>query len=65
MPAEAKAGTPMINMWFGNWLKTLPLSIIIGYVVAIIIAPIVVKAVGLGAPPAGRPPVGGLPSDRP
>ncbi len=61
MPAEAKEGTTMMKLWFGNWIKTLPLSIIIGYVVAIIIAPIVVKSVGLGAPPAGRPPVGGPP----
>ena len=61
MAPAAKAANPLMKMWFGNWLKTLPLSIIAGYVIAVIIAPFVVKAVGLGAPPAGGPPVGGPP----
>ena len=51
---------PLFIMWFGSWIKTLPLSIVVGYVIAIIIAPFVIKAVGLGGPPEGapgRPPV--------
>ena len=40
---------PLLIMWLGNWLKLLPLSIIISYVVAVIISPLVVKAV-MGKP---------------
>lgn len=36
---------PLFIMWIGQWLKLLPLSIIVSYVLAIIIAPLVVKAV--------------------
>ena len=39
MPKEV--APPLLNMWLGQWLKTLPLSIIVGYVLAIIISPIV------------------------
>ena len=53
---------PLMTMWFGNWLKLLPISIVVGYVISIIIAPIVVKKVGLGGPPAG--PMGGPPEGR-
>jgi hypothetical protein len=44
-------------MWITNWLRLLPLSIVVSYVLAFVIAPFVVKAVGLGGPPegAGRP----------
>lgn len=54
--AQIPAGQapPLIIMWFGNWIKTLPVSIIVSYILALIIAPMVVKAVGLGGPPAGR-----------
>ena len=58
MPADIVP--PLFIMWFGSWIKTLPLSIVVGYVIAIIIAPFVIKAVGLGGPPEGapgRPPV--------
>ena len=51
IPAEA--APPLMAMWFGSWIRTLPLSIILGYVLALLISPIVVKAVGLGGPPAG------------
>ncbi|MBP3718559.1 MAG: hypothetical protein J6I58_03435, partial [Eubacterium sp.] len=50
IPAGEKPPLPI--MWFGSWLPTLPLSIIVGYVFAIILAPIVAKAIGLGAPPS-------------
>jgi len=46
---------PMIAMWLGNWIKTLPISIVVSYILSIIISPIVVKAVGLGGPPKGMP----------
>lgn len=51
---------PLLMMWLANWLKTLPLSIIVSYILAIIISPLVVRAVGLGGPPegAGGPPPG-------
>ena len=45
IPAGEKP--PLIAMWFGNWLPTLPLSILVGYVFAIILAPIVAKAMRL------------------
>jgi hypothetical protein len=41
---------PLFLMWATNWLKLLPISIIVSYVLAVIISPIVVKAVGLGGP---------------
>ena len=44
---------PLMAMWFGQWIKTLPLSIIVSYVFAVIISPFVVQAVGLGGPPTG------------
>ncbi len=58
MPPEQ--APPLMVMWVLNWLRTLPLSIIVSYVLAVIIAPFVVKAVGLGGPPpgAGGPPSG-------
>ena len=37
-------------MWLGNWGKLLPLSILVSYVLAVVISPFVVKAVGLGGP---------------
>lgn len=43
----------MIVMWLGNWLKTLPISICVSYVLAVLISPFVVQAVGLGGPPTG------------
>ena len=55
MPADQ--APPLFIMWVTNWLRLLPLSILGSYVLALIIAPFVVKAVGLGGPPegAGRP----------
>ncbi len=57
MPADQ--APPLMIMWLSNWLKLLPLSIIVSYVLALIISPIVVKSVGLGGPPAGRDMPGG------
>ncbi|SNU09951.1 hypothetical protein SAMN06297422_1405 [Lachnospiraceae bacterium] len=54
MPPEQ--APPLLIMWLSNWLKTLPLSILLSYVLAVIISPIVVKKVGLGGPPADRGP---------
>lgn len=45
---------PLVIMWLTNWLKLLPISIIVSYVLAVIISPIVVRVVGLGGP--GGPP---------
>lgn len=50
MPKEV--APPLMAMWFGSWIKTLPISIIVSYLLAVIIAPFIVKAVGLGAPPS-------------
>ena len=52
-------------MWLGSWARSLPFSLLLSYVLAILIAPFVVKAVGLGGPPAGGPPVGGPPAGGP
>lgn len=41
---------PLFIMWFANWLRSLPLAIVLGYVLAILISPIVVKAIGLSRP---------------
>ena len=46
----------LMKMWFDNWISILWLSILVGYVLAIIIAPFVRKAVGLGGAPTGGPP---------
>ncbi len=51
MPADK--ADPLFKMWFSNWIVTLPLSIIVGYILALIISPIVVRKVGLGGPPQG------------
>lgn len=51
MPAEEVE--PLLSMWAGSWLRGLPLAIIVSYVLAVIISPIIVKAVGLGGP--GKP----------
>ncbi len=57
---------PLFMMWFGSWIKLLPLSIIVSYILSILLAPVVVRAVGAGGPPAGAggPPTGaGSPAD--
>ncbi len=43
----------MMVMWLGNWVKTLPVSILVSYVLSVLISPFVVQAVGLGGPPTG------------
>lgn len=50
IPAGEKPPLPI--MWFGSWLPTLPLSIIVSYIFAVILAPIVAKAIGLSGPPS-------------
>ena len=49
----ADVAPPLMIMWLSNWLKLLPLSIVVSYVLAFIISPFVVQAVGLGGPPTG------------
>ena len=65
MPSDQ--APPLLVMWLANWLKTLPLSILVGYILAIIISPIVVRSVGLGGPPDGKlgPPQGKNSSEEP
>ncbi len=48
---------PLPLMWLSNWGKLLPLSIIVSYVLAVVISPFVVQAVGLNRPPVegGKP----------
>ncbi len=53
MNEVAKAANPLMQMWLGNWVKTLPLSIIVGYIFSLIAAPIVVSIVKPGRPPMG------------
>ena len=51
---------PLLAMWLPAWLKLLIPSILVSYVLAVVISPFVVQAVGLGGPPAGPggPPAG-------
>ena len=61
MPPQALAQIPLFGQWFGSWIKLLPVSLVISYVLSVLISPFVVLAVGLGGPPAGGPPAGGPP----
>ena len=49
---------PLLAMWLPAWLKLLIPSILVSYVLAVVISPFVVQAVGLGGPPAGAGPGG-------
>lgn len=52
MPMEILAKQPpFIKVWLSSCLENLPIAIIVSYILAIIISPIVVKAVGPGGPP--------------
>lgn len=51
----AQAAPPLFGMWFGNWIRLLPLSIAVSYVLSVAISPLVAKAVGLNRFPAGKP----------
>ena len=42
---------PFVKVWLGSCLENLPIAIIVSYILAIIISPIVVKMVGPGGPP--------------
>ena len=44
---------PLMKMWFSNWISTLWIGILVSYVLAVLISPFVVQAVGLGGPPTG------------
>ena len=43
----------LVVMWLKNWLITLPISLGVSYILAVLISPFVVQAVGLGGPPTG------------
>ena len=61
MPPEALSQVPPFAvMWFGGWVKLLLPTLIVSYIIAVVLAPIVGRAVGLGGPPpgAGGPPHG-------
>ncbi len=52
MPPEALAHMPSFwAMWFDSWIFTTPIAMICCYVLSLIIAPVVVRMVGLGKPP--------------
>ncbi|MBP5180173.1 MAG: hypothetical protein J6127_02675 [Clostridiales bacterium] len=51
----ADVAPPLMVMFLKQWASTLVPSIILGYVLSVIISPLVVRAVGLGGPPSGRP----------
>ena len=53
-----QAAPPLLAMWLPAWLKLLIPSILVSYVLAVVISPFVVQAVGLGGPPAGAGPGG-------
>lgn len=52
IPAEA--APPLLGMWFSSWISLLPISIVASYILAALISPLIVKAVGLGGPPKGK-----------
>lgn len=58
MPPEVLANVTFGQMWFGGWVKLLLPTLIVSYIIAVVIAPIVGRAIGLGGPPpgAGGPP---------
>lgn len=57
MPPEALANVPPFAvMWLGGWAKLLLPTLIISYILALILAPLVSRMVGLGGPPKGVPP---------
>lgn len=49
----AQVAPPLMAMWLSSWGKLLIPSILVSYVLAVLISPFVVQAVGLGGPPAG------------
>ena len=53
-----QAAPPLLAMWLPSWAKLLIPSILVSYVLAVLISPFVVQAVGLGGPPAGAGPGG-------
>ena len=53
---------PLMVMWVSQWLGLLPLSIIVSYLMAVIISPFVVQAVGM--PTGGPPPAAGGPQGK-
>ena len=57
-----QAAPPLLAMWLPSWAKLLIPSILVSYVLAVLISPFVVQAVGLGGPPAGAGPGGPLQS---
>ena len=46
---------PFVAMWLGQWVVMLPFTLVAAYVIAIIISPVIVRAVGLGGPQGGPP----------
>ena len=44
-----------ISMWLGQWIVMLPFALVASYIIAVIISPLLVKAVGLGCPQGGPP----------
>ncbi|MCR5108598.1 MAG: hypothetical protein K6B28_10605 [Lachnospiraceae bacterium] len=49
MPADI--APPLMAMWFQNWIRILPVSVIVSYLLAVLISPVIVRATGLSKPP--------------
>lgn len=46
---------PFPVMWLGSWAKLLLPTLVVGYILAVIISPVVARKVGIGGPGAGAP----------
>ena len=53
---------PFAAMWLGQWVVMLPFTLVAAYVIAAVISPIVVRAVGLRGPQGGSPKAGERPN---
>lgn len=53
---------PFVAMWLGQWVVMLPFTLVAAYVIAAVISPIVVRAVGLRGPQGGPPKAGDRPN---
>lgn len=61
MPPEVAHSIPLVPMWLGSWAKLIIPTLIVSYVLAILLSPLIARAIGLGGPPRGKGGPGGPP----
>lgn len=52
LPPPAKAAQPLFRMWFGSWIKMFPILLVVAFVLALLVSPLIVKWVKM---PQGMP----------